>query len=340
VAARRLFDSAEFVSDAAAEIRRGKLEGLNFDWEPSRCAQRSDSSRYAGFIERVARQSSGLITVTFPCLHDACDPAVGACCTPVMCSSGDECRVILLQVLAQAAARVIDMQTYGGGGVNGTWDPVAWGRVFHGHVAAVGAARYGMGVCPQCCQNPPACDRPLSAADIASRLRMAEAAGVVEIDVFSDVEPPHDPYNASRYPVRSSMPWWDALRRWKRRRRGTAQAHTAENATATGRQPTNWTASVPEVMVSATTPRRLPPSVRFIAAENDTHCVPGEAGAIWFEAIDNHTRWHVTSCSLLCGMADASGPCCNITRLPCSYILALRPCGTFQCSDILVTRQL
>jgi hypothetical protein len=129
-----VFGSAKFIADAAAEIKEGGLEGLNFDWEPSTCTAESDSERYAAFIAQIADQSGGFVTATFPSLDDACDPAV----------------------LTRSAARVIDMSTYGGGGINGSWDPVGWVNNFRSHVAAVGSARYGMGVCPQCCMDPPA----------------------------------------------------------------------------------------------------------------------------------------------------------------------------------------
>ena len=301
-----VFTSAKFIADAAAEIKDGGLEGLNFDWEPSQCAAESDSDSYANFIEQVTRQSAGgFVTVTFPCLHDSCDPAV----------------------LAKSAARVIDMQTYGGGGVNGTWNPQAWQRIFHSHVAAVGSARYGLGVCPQCCENPPACNRPLSAEDIATRLQMADEAGVREVDVFSDVEPPHDPYNASRWPVRSSMQWWTALRKWK----NLPLLDVRNDDFIAGSHQRTTTESKAQWATASSPP--LPSGFRFIAAANDSHCIPRETGAIWFEHIANRTRKHVSSCGT-CGMADASGPCCNITRLPCAYIAALTFGGAFTCSDI------
>ena len=85
-----VFGSPSFIAEAAAEIKDGGLEGLNFDWEPSTCAAESDSQQYADFIEKVGRSSGGFVTATFPCMNDACDPAV----------------------LAKSAARVISMDTY------------------------------------------------------------------------------------------------------------------------------------------------------------------------------------------------------------------------------------
>jgi hypothetical protein len=241
-----VFTSPQFIADASAEIKQGGLEGLNFDWEPSTCATESDSFQYADFIRRVREESGGFVTVTFPCLHNACDPVV----------------------LTKAASRVIDMQTYGGGGVNGTWSPTAWRAVLRTHVAAVGAAKYGLGVCPSCCMNPPQCNHPLFAEEIATRLRLADDAGVREVDVFSDVEPKSDPYNSSRFPVRSSLPWWTALRKWKQRGLVSRAASTSRS-----------TASIDGRGLAVTGMERpypfgpFPSGVRFIAAANDSHCI-------------------------------------------------------------------
>ena len=167
--------------------------------------------------------------------------------------------------------------------------------------------------------NPPSCNLQLSAQEIASRLKLADALGVKEVDVFSDVEPPHDPWNASRVPVRSSMPWWTALRAWKRAPAADKDATIF---------PTPQPRPVPPAAAS-----QLPPGLRFIAAANDSHCIPAEPGAIFLEVMANRTRLHVSSCET-CGLPTASGPCCNISRVPCAYVAALRDGGQLKCADI------
>jgi hypothetical protein len=59
-----------------------------------------------------------------------------------------------------------------------------------------------------------------------------------------------------------------------------------------------------------------------------------QSGAIFFEILANRTKLHVSSCGDTCGMAAASGPCCNITRLPCAYVASLKDEGNFTCDDI------
>lgn len=247
-----VFGSTQFVADASREIKTGGLEGLNFDWEPSTCATESDSFQYADFIRRVKEQSGGFVTVTFPCLHNACDPVV----------------------LTKAASRVIDMQTYGGGGVNGTWSPEGWQHVLQAHVAAVGSVNYGLGVCPSCCMNPPLCNHPLSTAEIATRLRLADVAGVQEVDVFADVEPRSDPYNSSRVPVRSSMAWWTALRKWKER--GPVTTNTslvARLLNSSSDHQFRRVEATTDDEIGMISSRMFPAGVRFIAAANDSHCI-------------------------------------------------------------------
>eukprot|EP01045_Picozoa_sp_COSAG04_P001016 COSAG04_NODE_30_length_35898_cov_42.288053_15_plen_86_part_00 len=49
--------------------------------------------------------------------------------------------------------------------------------------------------------------------------------------------------------------------------------------------------------------------------------------------MSNRTRLHVSSCET-CGLPTASGPCCNISRVPCAYVAALRDGGQLKCADI------
>ena len=75
-------------------------------------------------------------------------------------------------------------------------------------LAAVGADRYGLGVCPVCstklCQTnaKPQCDSNIT--DIERRMAMATAEGVQHIDFWAD-------------PVLTTFgeQWWAAIRKWK-----------------------------------------------------------------------------------------------------------------------------
>jgi hypothetical protein len=103
--------------------------------------------------------------------------------------------------------------------------------------------------------------------------QMADEAGVHEVDVFSDVEPPSDPYNSSRWPVRSSMPWWSALGKWKQRHARAMIVKPPAEPSAPLRS---------GELGSPPLSPPLPSGVRFIAAATGAHCVPGQVCAMLY----------------------------------------------------------
>jgi hypothetical protein len=75
-------------------------------------------------------------------------------------------------------------------------DPLgSWTTYMKQNIALFGLERYGLGVCPSCSKG-------LTATAIAGRFAAAEAAGVLEVDFWSDVTT-HDQI------------WWSAIRKWK-----------------------------------------------------------------------------------------------------------------------------
>ena len=99
----------------------------------------------------------------------------------------------LALALAVEVSALLDMGTYNQS------NATVWADTLHSHIAAVGSlSRYGMGVCPSCSKG-------ISEEQVYDRLRLAEAAGVQEIDVWCNVNA-DDPDSAM---------WWAALRKWK-----------------------------------------------------------------------------------------------------------------------------
>lgn len=76
------------------------------------------------------------------------------------------------------------------------------------NIAIFGRKRYGLGVCPSCSKG-------LTATEIAGRFAAAEAAGVIEVDFWSDINP-HDAI------------WWSAIRKWKHGSAGSWARWAAE----------------------------------------------------------------------------------------------------------------
>jgi len=171
---RQSFHDPTFSNQATEEILNGGLEGLNFDYEAHQPGTRNDSIAFARMVSGVQSGSRSKCTIDFPCDGDTCDPAT-------LAKYGIE------------VWKLMDMGTYGGGNIS------TWGSYLHQSIAAVGdVKRYGMGVCPSCSKG-------LTEAQVYERLRLAEAAGVQEIDVWCNVDS-GDPDAAM---------WWKALRLWK-----------------------------------------------------------------------------------------------------------------------------
>ena len=170
---RDTFASKAFADAAVREIEGGGLEGLNFDYEPHQPGDRNDSAAYMAMVQTIADRTQSLVTVDFPCGGALCDPA------------------LLAKELT--GGKFMDMGTYG----FAKSTTAVWAAYMNRNIATFGLGRYGLGVCPSCSKN-------LTAAEIAGRFAAAEAAGVTEVDFWSDVHPQDDAV------------WWSAIRKWKR----------------------------------------------------------------------------------------------------------------------------
>ena len=123
-------------------------------------------------VQTIMDRTRSLATVDFPCDGALCDPA--------------------LLAKGLTGGKFMDMGTYGF-----TKSTTAeWAAYMNRNIAIFGLGRYGLGVCPSCSKN-------LTAAEIAGRFAAAEAAGVTEVDFWSDIHPEDDAI------------WWSAIRKWK-----------------------------------------------------------------------------------------------------------------------------
>jgi hypothetical protein len=72
---RETFKDPAFAAKAVEEIKAGKLEGLNFDYEPHQPGNLEDAVAYAAMVDGVAAASGSQTTMDFPCDGDLCDVA-------------------------------------------------------------------------------------------------------------------------------------------------------------------------------------------------------------------------------------------------------------------------
>lgn len=179
--------SDDFVRAIVNEVVQHSYDGINFDFELS------DPAPVGG--AECAAMSTFLSKVKASLIQK------GRADVLVSVDTGQSGMAKTYCLNASLADQYISMNSYG--------DKLGFDRSMPRDVAAVGAERFGMGVCPVCSTN--ACRRPDCASNITNiseRMAEAERLGVRHVDFWAGAKQPKWAFGHE---------WWGAIRKWKAR---------------------------------------------------------------------------------------------------------------------------
>ena len=191
--------SSAFLKAVVDEVTEQGYDGINIDFEPSDCLKNpavpcgvADCTAMGNMLSHLKTALGNRVMVS---VDTGQSPLASTSC-----------------LNNSLADRLISMNSY--------YDRRGFNISLPRDIAAVGAQRYGLGVCPTC--STPLCEAPScpsNLTDINERMAAATHAGVQHVDFWASAKQPDWAYGPQ---------WWAAIRKWK----GVARSSSADASAA------------------------------------------------------------------------------------------------------------